>query len=287
MAPKIAAVTMVYNEAHFLPRWIGHYAAQFGAENCTIIDHGSDDGCTDAPGRVNLLRIPRSPTDEAERASFVSTVCAALLTWYDWVIYTDVDEFLVADPAHYPTIRDLLAASPHKVVTAVGFNVHHDDPREPPIAPDRPVAGQRRWMMMVAAMCKPVAIAHPVQWAPGFHSSDAGVEFGRLFLFHLRNYDTQQSLKRLHKTRTMPWRDYGADPNAIISDEEWRTRMRQVMNQIRRAGLSLDIDKPPLAGLLERLRKESEQRNNEVYKLRLELAVPELWELPPRFAGTF
>jgi hypothetical protein len=282
MTLKVAAVTMVFNEAHLLPRWIRHYAPQFGPENCTVIDHGSDDGCTDAMGRVNLVRIPRSPTDE-----FISGFCASLLTWYDWVIYTDVDEFLVADPAYYASIRELLVASPHKVITAVGFNVHHNDPREPPIDPERPVSEQRRWMMMVVAMCKPLAISRPVQWAAGFHSSDAEVAFDRLFLFHLRNYDTQQSLLRLHKTRTMPRLVHDADPNAIIDDDEWRTRMRRIMDQIRKAGLSFDIGKPPLAGLLDTLKKESEQRKDELYKLRLHLAVPELWELPPRFVGTF
>jgi len=284
---KIAAVTMVYNEAHFLPRWVRHYAAQFGPEHCTVIDHGSDDRCTDASSGVNLLRIPRSPTDEPQRAKFISTFCASLLNWYDWVVYTDVDEVLVADPAHYPSIPDLLSVSPHKVVTAVGLNVHHDDPREPPIDPARPVSKQRRWTMLVAAMCKPVAISQPVQWAPGFHSSDAPVEFGPLFLFHLRNYDTQQALLRLHKTRTMPWREHGADPNAIISDDEYRSRMRQIMGQARNGGLPFDIDRPPLTGLLEMLKKESEQRKDEVYKLRLSLALPELWELPQRFVGTF
>jgi hypothetical protein len=284
---KVAAVTMVYNEAHFLPRWIRHYAAQFGAENCTVVDHGSDDGGTDNLGRVNLVRIPRSPTDEGPRAKFISAVCASLLTWYDWVIYTDVDEFLVADPAHYPSLRDLLAASPHKAITAIGFNVHHEERREPPIDPERPVSEQRRWTMMVVSECKPLAIRQPVQWAAGFHSCDAPVEFERLFLFHLRNYDTQQSLLRLHKTRTMPWSEHGPDPNAVISNDEWRARMRQTMSQIRRAGLSFDIGKPPLAGLLDFLKKESVEREAEPFKLRLSRYVPELWELPRRFVGTF
>src|SRR5581483_1471923 len=128
---KIAAVTMVYNEAHFLPRWIRHYAAQVGAGNCTVIDHGSDDGCTDALPGVNLLRIPRSPTDEVERARFLSGFCASLLSWYDWVIYTDVDEFLVADPDHFASLPDLLAASAHPVITSIGFNLHHEERREP------------------------------------------------------------------------------------------------------------------------------------------------------------
>ena len=193
----------------------------------------------------------------------------------------------MADPAHYPSIRDLLAATPHDVVTAVGFNVHHEERREPAIDPERPVSEQRRWTMMVVSECKPVAIRRPVQWVAGFHCSDAPVEFDRLFLFHLRNYDTQQSLLRLHKTRSTPWRDDDADPNAIISDDEWRSRMRQTMSQIRRAGLTFDIERAPLAGLLQFLKTELAEREGELFKLQLSRHVPELWELPRRFVGTF
>jgi hypothetical protein len=284
---RVAAVTMVYNEAYFLPRWIRHYAAQFGAENCTVIDHGSDDGGADHMGRVNLVRVPRSATHEGPRAKFVSDFCASLLSRYDWVIYTDVDELLVADPLHFPSMHDLLAASPLEVITAIGFNVHHEERREPAIDPDRPVSEQRRWTMMVVSECKPLAIRRPVQWVGGFHCCDAPVEFARLFLFHLRNYDTQQSLLRLHKTRTMSWHDYGADPNAILSDDAWRAQMQQTMNQIRRAGVSFDTERPPLAGLLELLRKEAEERKNERHKLQFSRHVPELWELPRPFVGTF
>lgn len=285
---KVAAVTMVYNEAHFLPRWIHHYAAQFGAENCTVVDHGSDDGCTANLGRVNLLRIPRSPHANRLRALFISGVCSALLAWYDWVIYTDVDELLVADPEHYPSLNELLAASPHKVITAIGFNVHHEEWREPPIDPDRPVSEQRRWTMMVVSECKPLAISRPVQWVAGFHCCDAPVAFDRLFLFHLRNYDARQSLQRLQKTRTQAWSEEGAPTaESVIGDDEWRSRMQKTMQQIRRVGLGLDIEKPPLAGLLDFLKKEAAERENELFKLRLSRHVSELWELPRRFVGTF
>lgn len=284
---KVAAVTMVYNEAHFLPRWIRHYVREFGAENCTIVDHGSDDGCADGLSGINLVRIPRSPADEVQRAQFLSSFCAALLTWYDWVVYTDVDEFLVADPNYYPSIRDLLAASPHPVINAIGFNVLHEQGKEPPIDPNRPVSEQRRWIMLVSSMCKPLAISRPVQWAPGYHSSDAPVEFDRLFLFHLRFHDFQYALARLQKTRTMQCCRPEEDPTWKLSDEVLVNELTKFMQCIRRTGMSLDLSTPPIANLLEFMRKQATERKDELYKIRLDLAVPELWELPRRFVGTF
>ena len=289
MPLKIAALTMVYNEAHFLPRWIRHYAAQFGAKNCTVVDHGSDDGSTDAPG-VNVLRIPRSPKDNWARAQFIATLCASLLTWYDWVIYTDVDEMLVAEPGCYASLHDLLAASRHDVITAIGFNVLHDYDREPPIDPACPVSEQRRWVVATTNMYKPLAIRRPVQWVAGFHSSDAPIAFDRLFLFHLRYYDIQQGLARLRFTRSMPWAPNSEfSGHQRISDAEWRDKMRTTLQRVRRAGLTFDTKAPPISGLLESLLKQDDpERAGELYyRYKSWLEVFELWELPRRFVGTF
>ena len=79
MLPRIAAVTMAYNEPDFATLWAAHYGAEVGARHCFIIDHGSDDGSLEALGGVNIVAIPRSPQDDARRAKFVSAFCASLL----------------------------------------------------------------------------------------------------------------------------------------------------------------------------------------------------------------
>ena len=95
---RIAALTMSWNEAYFLPIWLRHYAGQLGAANCFVIDHGSDDGSTDSLGDASRIRMPRTPLDETRRADCVSHVAAGLLAYYDVVLHTDVAELLVADP---------------------------------------------------------------------------------------------------------------------------------------------------------------------------------------------
>ena len=54
----------------------------------------------------------------------------------------------------------------------------------------------------------------------------------------------------------------------------------------RRRGLGFYCVSAP-SKLLDMLRKEAAARAGEMFKLRLDLAVQELWELPRRFAGTF
>lgn len=105
----LAIVTMVYNEPVFLPLWLRHYTVQAEPRHCYVIDHGSSDGSTapeQLPPGLNLVRIPRSPQDDSRRCQFMSNFCAALLVWYETVIYVDVDEILVADPALHVSLAD-------------------------------------------------------------------------------------------------------------------------------------------------------------------------------------
>ncbi|EHH68513.1 glycosyltransferase family 2 protein [Gluconobacter morbifer] len=125
MKKPLAVVTMVYNEPALLPAWCRHYGAQVGAESCYVIDHGSSDGTTRNCGAVNVRRIPRSPQDDERRTRSVGHFCESLLEWYESVIYVDVDEFLLADPALFPSLTEFACATQAPVITATGFDVVH------------------------------------------------------------------------------------------------------------------------------------------------------------------
>ncbi len=282
MPLKIAAVTMAYNEALFLPIWVRHYAGQLGGGNCTIIDHGSDDGSTDAAG-VNVLRLPRSPHDDERRARFVGGVVAALLEYYDWVIVTDVDELLVADPARFASLSAFCAEAGGDVVTAIGLDVQHVPALEAGFDARRRVGEQRGWARFTSAMCKPALTRRAIQWTPGFHSADAALRFSHLYLFHLRWFDRAAGLARLAKTRSMAWVESGAGAHQRVDDTSW-TDMFDAMAALPRLDpVTFERGVAPMRTWLDKTLASTAGREHERYRLDLHVNAGELWAIPPHY----
>jgi hypothetical protein len=276
---RLAAVTMAYNEAEYLPVWLRHYAAAVGAEHCHIVDHGSSDGSTDALAPANRLRLPRSPHDDVRRAQFMSRFCAALLTWYDAVLHTDVDELVAPDPARHATLHEAAAAAP-AIATAIGFNLLHLPAEEPPLDFTRPIAAQRHWAWFTSAMCKPVLIRRPVAWSPGFHSADAPPAFAGLYLIHLRYADRATAFARLARTRAMPWADLAAGAHQRVPDADLAAMLDRLERMPKRESDAFNPDYPPLSTLLNTLVASAAQRSLETFRIPLDLDNFELWRLP-------
>jgi hypothetical protein len=270
---KLAAVTMVYNEAEYLPLWLRHYAAALGIAHCHVVDHGSTDGSTDDLGGANRLRLPRSPHDDVRRAAFMSQYCASLLAWYDAVIHTDVDEFVIADPLQGGSLTAYAAAMSNDVETAIGFNLMHLSREEPPLDRARPLFAQRHWVWFTSAMCKP------------FHSADAAVSFGGLFLFHARYADRPIALARLARTRMMPWADLHAGAHQRVAEADFAEMLDRMERMDRIAEVSFDPSGPPLGPLLDQVVRTQAGREAATYRIALDINNYQLWRLPARFAA--
>jgi len=284
----LAIVTMVYNEATFLPLWCRHYAAQVGQSACYVVDHGSDDGSTANLGTVNVVRIPRSPQDDTRRTRFLSDFCAALLDWYEAVIYVDADEFLVADPLHHASLPALATSMPpDAVVTAVGLDVIHRPDREPEMDWARPVSLQRPFTRFSSAMCKPVLIRRPVRWAPGFHCIDAVPVFGPLFLFHLRYADLADGLARLARTRRQPWVSEQAGSHQRMDDVSWAGMVAAMAALPIETPATWQADDPALTKWRNAVMDSTASRIHDTYRIDLHISGDRLWRLPERFLGRF
>ncbi|MCB8875172.1 glycosyltransferase family 2 protein [Acidisoma silvae] len=278
---------MVYNEPDFMDLWCRHYGAQVGLENCFIIDHGSDDGTTDNLGSVNILRLPRSPQDDDWRSQLVSDFSVGLLTRYDCVIYTDVDEILVADPRCHRNLTDAARAMRGPVMHAIGLEVWHLAAEEAAIDIARPVSDQRHWAWFNSALCKPSLIREPIRWAPGFHSVDAPLAFDHLYLFHLRYFDVARGLARLSRTRSMAWADETAGDHQRQPDEAWLRLVRDVGHLPKAEDADLDTTAAPLADLLQRTIDSQLGRQTDTYRIDLGIHGRSLLPIPPRFKGRF
>lgn len=275
----LAIVTMVYDEPLFLPLWLRHYTAQAEARHCYVVDHGSDDGSTGTSTGtglltgVNVVRIPRSPQDDMRRCRFMSQFCAGLLVWYETVIYVDVDELLVADPALHASLADYAASlEAHAVISAIGLDVLHCPDEEPVLDWDRPVSLQRHWLRFSSAMCKPALIRRPVRWAPGFHNIDAPPCFDELFLFHLRYADLQSGLARLERTRAQDWVSPQAGSHQRMADGVWYDMLLGIASLPRLTQGTLGLEDQSLHEWLARVMHSGASRENDLYRIDLHLS---------------
>ena len=189
---RVAAMTMTCDEGDMLRRWLDYYGCQLGRDSLVVLDDHSTDGSTDGLD-CSVVRLPPAPWREGwtqARRVMVNAVSRALLQTYDAVIFTDVDEFLVADPDEYSGLLDYVTRQSRDVLAPVGLNMLHDAREEPPIDPARPILGQRSLVKFVPNMCKPVLKREPWEWSAGTHGirSEFRVDHG-LLLLHLKYYD--------------------------------------------------------------------------------------------------
>ena len=207
---KVCCLTNTHNEYFNLPIWARYYTGQFGAENCIILDHGSDkDALQDIHG-ASVIHLPKSHFDDVRRSRAVALFAESMLKYYDAVVYTDCDEILVADPRKFSGLTEMIEKSPIDAITAIGMNVIHDVKSEDPIVIGQSILSQRRYIQFVSPMCKTLATKKPITWGGGFHSSSFPPVFGDLYLFHLRAADFGETLKRLAVTRKLNWADANA-----------------------------------------------------------------------------
>lgn len=186
-------MTMARDEAGMLKRWVDYYGNQLGFDNLIVLDDNSADGSTrDLPCTVYRLPPPpwKAPWSRTRR-EFFNGFTRSLLTCYDAVIVTDVDEFLVPDPIRYDGLLDYIgAASDWDVVAPVALNVLHNPRYEPDLDANKPVMAQRRFVKFAPSLCKPLITRSPSEWLAGLHGIRAPFEVDReLFMLHLKFSD--------------------------------------------------------------------------------------------------
>jgi hypothetical protein len=200
---RIAAITSVRNDTMFLSRWIAHYGAAFGPENLHVIIDGMDQPVPAPETGVNVIRVeyvPRSVVaGDKERARRASALAKDLLQSVDLVIGTDVDEFLIVDPALGVSLADYLSrAEVPGSLSALGLDVVRHLDKEGPIDRTRPFLDQRRFAKISDRYTKALILSEPLNWGSGQHRV-RGRNFRldpNLYLLHFGSVDRAVSEAR-------------------------------------------------------------------------------------------
>ncbi|MCX2561261.1 glycosyltransferase family 2 protein [Acetobacter farinalis] len=200
----LAVLTMVYNEHRMLPLWADYYRRQAGAGNIFVLDHGSD-ALPALPG-CEVIPVPRGEVDEIDRCAQVEAFQKQLLKTYRYVLFTDCDEFLVADPARYSSLLDYVERAPAPSLRCVGVDVIDYAPDLPPVQWDKPILAQRSYGAVRFWSCKTLLSSVPLTWQPGFHACEEPAYLDTdLWMFHLKYADQHTLLERLNITRHLRW----------------------------------------------------------------------------------
>lgn len=200
-------MTMARDEADMLPRWVRYYGEQVGLASLFVIDDNSTDGSTHGLP-CTVLNLPPGPWKASwmqTRVSMVNSVSQGLLTAFDVVIVTDVDEFLVPDPARHDGLLGYLTARVDTdVIAPVAVNLLHAPALEPALDSGRPLLEQRRFVKWAPGMCKPLVKRVPATWLQGFHGIKAPYVIDpELYLIHLKYYDVDALVEVADRRRDL------------------------------------------------------------------------------------
>lgn len=189
---RICALTMVRNDEFFLRKWVAYYGAQLGEENLYVYFDGKDQPLPAWPHRANMVLCDRVAGDVARadrgRIDFLSARAAELFAeGYEVVIGTDVDEFLVVEPALGVGLADYLSSLPIRTTySGLGIDIGQHLEREQAIDSSRPFLEQRHYGYLSTRYTKASVLMRPVAWGSGFHrvrNSNFHID-KNLYLFH-------------------------------------------------------------------------------------------------------
>ena len=202
--PRVAVITTVRDEADLLPVWLGYYGPRLGYDNLIVLDDNTVDGSTDDLPCVRY-RLPPGPWKAdwgRTRMRLVNGLASSLLAVNDVVIYTDVDELLIPDPAHHRGLLDYLGTrADTDVVAPFAVEVIHHPDSEPPLDLSRPILHQRSFAKFSPAMCKPLIRRSDSRWRKAFHANVAPFSVDpELWMFHLKFVD-ETVLRRTARAR--------------------------------------------------------------------------------------
>jgi hypothetical protein len=207
---RAAALTMVRDEAVFLPIWLRYYSRWFAPDDIYVLDNGTSDGSTDGGG---FVRIPaeHDTVDHTWMVRRIEALQRELLERYAMVLVTDVDE-IVAPVPERGALGEYLDRFDEEWVNCLGYELLHVPEQEPPLRLDRPILEQRSHWFFNDGYNKAALATVPLTWKPGFHGR-ADQHFNLdpdLRLIHLHRMDHGICRERHRTRKRKPWADEDA-----------------------------------------------------------------------------
>jgi hypothetical protein len=213
---SLCVVTMLRDDYDFLEKWVQYYGNQVNdLSNLYVISHGENPRIRAIADGCSILTIPHfengSQFEPRRRKMFFGLV-AALRNYFENVLVTDVDEFVVVDPALKVSLAEYLrnVRFEGRVLSPLGFDlVHKPSVETKPFDFSTPVTKQRRHGYLEAAYTKPCVFREaPVNGGNAHFINDEPWHIDRnLILFHMKYFDRDYG-RRIAERRLATVLDY-------------------------------------------------------------------------------
>ena len=226
---KCAIFVMVQNEKIFLPIWLKYYTKFFDADDIFVFDHRTTDGSVEdcaGPYKFRTIKLDYPYSFDHKWFQFFEEIThAKLLEFYEYVIFTDIDEILFVDTEKYKGLDDYINRLKRNKVRCVGYELIHVKDKEDIFDIEKPVLAQRKYWYRSIWYDKTLISKTPLQWRIGNHKI-----YGRkaprdkdLLLIHLHKLDFDMCWNKSVEKSKLPWTEFD-----IKSKRGWQNRITDI-----------------------------------------------------------
>jgi len=203
----IAVCTRALSSGAYFKLWYEYYGRQVGHKNLFVISISKNPDEFKEFELGGIIDLSAYPYDERQKSRIFQGMMSILLQTHRYVIFPDVDEIIVADPAQYAGLLDFIEKNPQPYFTCIGFNVlqYKDDKLLDLAAPI--LLRQRSHARFASPLCKTCVTSVEFRVPNTFHYTEMYPMFSDLYLFHMKHADNDIEMQWGVDTRSVEFID--------------------------------------------------------------------------------
>ena len=213
---KIAAFTIARNEDVFLPVWFKYYKKHIPEKDIFIYDN---DSINPVPENIATKIHSEYTFDHRWLRQTAFKIMSYLLMFYDYVLCTDADEILIADPRKYKNITDYVQKNPNEIMYSTGYEIVGNK-KDTPINFSENLFNQRKEWVKLKNFYKPVLSSVPIRKMYSDYNCSSNGD-PDLYLVHLNRIDYKTSLDKHKASKKYNW-----NPSDLNKTDGWQHRIK-------------------------------------------------------------